>query len=89
MRSWYDSITRGQKLFLFGVSIALVFPLGFGLVGLCILIYCQLGSAEPLFSNQFAKQKTRTPNVGDHDYLDWANKEGRWSESASDRHDSV
>ncbi len=88
MRDWYDGITRGQKLFLFGVSIALVFAWGVGLVGLCILIYCQLGSAEPLFL-KLGSGKTGKPNVGDHDYLDWANKEGRWADNASDQSDST
>ncbi len=83
MRSWYDGINRGQKLFLFGLSMALIFAWGVGLIGLCILIYCQLGSNQPLISDAIKRPTTREPRVGDHDYLDWANKEGRWSEDTS------
>jgi len=89
MRKWYDGINLGQKLFLFGLSTIPVFlglleKNGFvmmpGFVALCVLTFCQLGSSEPLVP----ETKKSAPDIGDPDYLEWANKEGRWAEKNPD-----
>lgn len=43
MKSWYKKMTKGQKIFVYLVFIALVFVFGIGLLSLAILIYLQLG----------------------------------------------
>ena len=84
MRSWYDGINRGQKIFLFAISIPLVFVYLIGIIPLCILIYCELGARDSLFATAISGRKNQTPQKGDPDFLDWANKEGRWAEKSSD-----
>jgi hypothetical protein len=84
MRNWYDGITSGQKLFLFALSIILVFVYGIGLIPLCILIYCELGARDSLVVAVAKARKNGVPEKGDPDYLDWANKQGRWADKNPD-----
>lgn len=43
MKNWYKNITKGQKIFVYFVSIALVLVHPIGLLPLSILIYLELG----------------------------------------------
>jgi hypothetical protein len=43
MKNWYKSIKKGQKIFLYLVSVALVPAFGTGLLPLAVLIYLELG----------------------------------------------
>lgn len=43
MKNWYKNITKGQKIFIYFISLALVFVFGIGLFPLAILIYLELG----------------------------------------------
>ena len=43
MKNWYKSINKGQKIFIFLVSLALVLVYGAGLFPLAVLIYLELG----------------------------------------------
>ncbi len=43
MKNWYKKMTKGQKIFVYLVSTALVIFWGIGLLPLAILIYLQLG----------------------------------------------
>ena len=43
MKNWYESITKGQKVFLYSLSSFLVLVYGIGLIPLLLLIYLQLG----------------------------------------------
>ncbi len=43
MKNWYQFMTKGQKVFVYPLSIALVLVYGIGLFPLAILIYLQLG----------------------------------------------
>lgn len=40
---WYDEMPKGQKIFVYLVSIALVLAYGIGLAPLAALIYLELG----------------------------------------------
>ena len=40
---WYDEMQKGQKIFVYLVSIALVLAYGIGLAPLTALIYLELG----------------------------------------------
>lgn len=77
MKEWYDSITPNQKVFLFLVSIPLIFLWGVGLIVLAVLIYLELGAKDPIFS---FTSKLRHPKPGDPDYSDWANRTGKWAD---------
>ena len=46
MKNWYKNITKGQKIFVYFVSICLIFAMGAGLLPLAILIYLELGSKD-------------------------------------------
>ena len=46
MQEWYRGITRGQKIFLYLVSVFLVLFWGVGLIPLACLVYCSLGKSE-------------------------------------------
>ena len=46
MKNWYKNITKGQKKFVYFVSICLIFAFGIGLLPLAILIYLELGSKD-------------------------------------------
>ena len=43
MKNWYKGLTKGQKIFVYFLSIALVLVYGIGLVPLALLIYLALG----------------------------------------------
>ncbi|MBH0040434.1 hypothetical protein [Pseudoalteromonas sp. SWN166] len=43
IENWYYGITKGQKIFIYLVSTALVPVFGIGLLPLAILIYLELG----------------------------------------------
>lgn len=43
IEDWYRNMPKGQKIFVYFVSIALVFVFGIGLLPLAILIYLELG----------------------------------------------
>lgn len=43
MKSWYKNMTKGQKVFVYLVSAALVLAFGAGLLPLAVLIYLELG----------------------------------------------
>ena len=45
MKSWYKNLKKGQKIFLYLVSIGLV-PFFIGLLPLAVLIYLELGQKE-------------------------------------------
>ena len=46
MEKWYKNISKGQKIFVYGVSIGLILVFGFGLLPLAILIYLELGEKD-------------------------------------------
>ena len=46
MKKWYKNISKGQKIFVYGVSIGLILVFGFGLLPLAILIYLELGEKD-------------------------------------------
>ena len=46
MKLWYKKITKGQKIFLYFVSICLILAFGIGLLPLAILIYLELGAKD-------------------------------------------
>ena len=46
MKNWYKNISKGQKKFVYFVSICLVMVFGIGLLPLAILIYLELGSKD-------------------------------------------
>lgn len=46
MKNWYKNITKGQKKFVYFVSIGLILAYGFGLLPLAILIYLELGAKD-------------------------------------------
>ena len=46
MKKWYENISKGQKKFVYGVSICLLFAYGFGLLPLAILVYLELGEKD-------------------------------------------
>ena len=43
MKNWYKNMPKGQKKFVYFVSIALLLVFGIGLLPLAILIYLELG----------------------------------------------
>ena len=43
MKNWYKNMTKGQKIFVYLVSTALVLVYAMGLLPLSILIYLELG----------------------------------------------
>ena len=43
MKNWYKNISKGQKKFIYFVSLCLVLAYGIGLLPLAILIYLELG----------------------------------------------
>jgi len=43
IEDWYRDMPKGQKIFVYLVSIALVWVFGVGLLPLAILIYLELG----------------------------------------------
>ena len=43
MKNWYSNITKGQKIFLYFVSTALIVVYFTGLLPLAVLIYLELG----------------------------------------------
>ncbi|GEM_PF-1771618 len=43
MKKWYKDINKGQKIFIYLVSLALTLMWGVGLLPLAILIYLELG----------------------------------------------
>jgi hypothetical protein len=43
MKTWYRNISKGQKIFIYLVSVGLIAVVGIGLVPLAILIYLELG----------------------------------------------
>lgn len=43
MKQWYENTNKGQKLFMWGVSLLLVWVYGAGLLPLAILTYLELG----------------------------------------------
>ncbi len=43
MRDWYKNMPKGQKIFVYMVSTALVMVYGIGLFPLAVLIYLELG----------------------------------------------
>lgn len=47
MKTWYKSITKGQKIFVYFASIALILAFGIGLLPLATLIYLELGERGP------------------------------------------
>jgi hypothetical protein len=78
MQTWYDNLDQKQKIYLFGLSVVLIVAWGVGLIGLAILVFLQLGAKEPLAINW--GETKRAPKPGDPDYLDWANREGRYKD---------
>ena len=46
IKNWYENISKGQKKFVYFVSICLIFAFGIGLLPLAILIYLELGSKD-------------------------------------------
>ncbi len=46
MKNWYKNITKGQKIFVYFVSICLILAMGAGLLPLAILIYLELGNKD-------------------------------------------
>jgi len=53
MKNWYKNINKGQKVFIFLVSTALIIVYGTGLFPLAVLIYLELGER---FDNSKAQQ---------------------------------
>jgi len=43
LNAWYTGMTKGQKIFVYLASCALVFVFGVGLIPLALLIYLELG----------------------------------------------
>lgn len=43
MKNWYKKMLKGQKIFVYLVSIALILVYAIGLIPLAILIYLELG----------------------------------------------
>lgn len=43
MKNWYENMAKGQKVFVYLVSTALVLVYGIGLLPLAVLIYLELG----------------------------------------------
>jgi len=43
LNNWYENITKGQKIFIYFTSVALIMLFGIGLIPLAILIYLELG----------------------------------------------
>ena len=43
LNEWYEGMGKGQKVFVYLVSAALVFVFGLGLAPLALLIYLELG----------------------------------------------
>lgn len=43
LSAWYTGMTKGQKIFVYFASSALVFLFGVGLIPLALLIYLELG----------------------------------------------
>ena len=43
MKQWYRNMTKGQKMFVYFVSLCLVLVYGIGLAPLAVLIYLHLG----------------------------------------------
>lgn len=46
MKRWYENMTKGQRTFVYFVSLALVFLYGIGLLPLSVLIYLHLGRSS-------------------------------------------
>ena len=46
VKNWYNKMNKGQKVFVYMVSTALVIIYGIGLLPLAILIYLELGERE-------------------------------------------
>jgi len=46
MKKWYKNLTKGQKKFVYFVSICLIFAFGIGLLPLVVLIYLELGNKD-------------------------------------------
>lgn len=40
---WYEGINKNQKIFIYLVSVGLIFLFGIGLIPLTLLIYLELG----------------------------------------------
>lgn len=43
LSAWYEGMTKGQKFFVYAISIALSVVYGVGLIPLAVLIYLHLG----------------------------------------------
>jgi hypothetical protein len=43
LEKWYREMGKQQKIFVYFISVALIFAFGFGLLPLAILIYLELG----------------------------------------------
>lgn len=61
---------------MFGVSICLIFVFGIGLIPLVFLLYLHFGS----ITDDKDHKGQAVPPQNTKEYLDWANKEGRWSD---------
>ena len=46
MKEWYKNITKGQKIFVYLITLPLMFAWGAGLLPLAILIYLELGERD-------------------------------------------
>lgn len=46
MQKWYRGMTKGQKVFVYVVSTALILCAGIGLLPLAVLIYLELGNKD-------------------------------------------
>lgn len=77
MQKWYNSINANQKIFLLCISVLLILVFGLGLIPLAVLVYLELGTKGPLFGLKYVRKQ---PEMGDDDYLEWANREGRFAE---------
>lgn len=60
MKNWYKNMTKGQKIFVYFVSAALVMVFGIGLLPLAILIYLELGQSQEM-ENELALDATENP----------------------------
>lgn len=76
MQKWYNTTNANQKIFMFAVSICLVFVFGVGLIPLAVLLYCHLGTLPEIR----LEKKNKTPAPGSPDYLAWANREGPYAD---------
>lgn len=79
MQRWYNGTNKYQRILMFFAACVLVFAYGIGFVPLFFLLYCHFGSMQPGETNASSK----TPPKGSKEYLDWANREGRWADPGS------